>query len=157
MQAIPDTTPEVLYSTSFPQVHGNFEVSSKEVASSHHDIKPTLTKPMLKLLCALMLFILAAAIATGVGVGIGHHSQHPLGTSSYTLNDTSLAALPLANGDRHLFFQDDTGLIRRAIRTASNGEWITSPSLLMVTIRGRCLMDVPANTHTVELWQYDKK
>lgn len=45
------------------------------------------------------------------------------------LNDTSLAALSLANGDRQLFFQDNTGLIRRAIRTASNGQWSTSPSL----------------------------
>ena len=47
----------------------------------------------------------------------------------YILNDTSLAALILANGDRHLFFQDNTGLIRRAVRTASNNQWSTSPTL----------------------------
>ena len=49
--------------------------------------------------------------------------------AQYILNDTSLAALSLANGDRQLFFQDNTGLIRRAIRTASNGQWNTSPNL----------------------------
>ena len=40
-----------------------------------------------------------------------------------------MAAVSLANGDRHLFFQDNTGLIRRAVRTASNGQWSTSPQL----------------------------
>ncbi len=49
--------------------------------------------------------------------------------AQYILNDTSLAAVSLANGDRHLFFQDNTGLIRRAIRTASNGQWSTSSYL----------------------------
>lgn len=47
----------------------------------------------------------------------------------YILNDTSLTALSLSNGDRHLFFQDNTGLIRRAVRTESNGQWTTSPNL----------------------------
>ena len=49
--------------------------------------------------------------------------------AQYILNDTSLAALFLANGDRQQFFQDNTGLIRRAVRTASNSQWSTSPYL----------------------------
>ena len=40
------------------------------------------------------------------------------------INDTSLAATILANGDRHLFFQDPQAVIRRVIRTASATEWI---------------------------------
>ena len=47
----------------------------------------------------------------------------------YILNDTSLAAVFLSNGDRHFFFQDNTGLIRRAVRVESNGQWTTSPNL----------------------------
>ena len=47
----------------------------------------------------------------------------------YILNDTSLAAVSLSNGDRHLFFQDNTGLIRRAVRVQSNGQWSTSLNL----------------------------
>lgn len=50
-------------------------------------------------------------------------------TPQNILNDTSLAALMLSNGDRQLFFQDNTGLIRRALRSVSNGQWITSPNL----------------------------
>ena len=46
--------------------------------------------------------------------------------AQYILNDTSLAALSLPNGDRHLFFQDNAGLIRRVVRTASNNKWSTS-------------------------------
>ena len=42
------------------------------------------------------------------------------------LNDTYLAAVSLVNGDRQLFFQDSTGLIRRAIRTASTNQWSTN-------------------------------
>lgn len=49
--------------------------------------------------------------------------------AQFILNDTSLAALSLSNGERHLFFQDNTGRIRRAIRTESNNQWSTSPYL----------------------------
>ena len=42
--------------------------------------------------------------------------------------------MSLSNGDRHLFFQDNTGLIRRAVRTESNGQWTTSPDLNVSTI-----------------------
>lgn len=53
--------------------------------------------------------------------------------AQYILNDTSLAAVSLANGDRQLFFQDNTGRIRRAYRTASNGQWSTNSSLSIDT------------------------
>ena len=47
--------------------------------------------------------------------------------AQYILNDTSLAAVILPNGDRHLYFQDSTGRIRYVIRTASTNQWNTSP------------------------------
>ena len=50
-------------------------------------------------------------------------------TAQTILNDTSLAAVILANGDRQLYFQDNTGLIRYAVRTASTNQWDTSPHL----------------------------
>lgn len=43
------------------------------------------------------------------------------------LNDTSLAAAVLANGDRQLYFQDTTGSLRRVTRTTSSNQWITNP------------------------------
>lgn len=46
--------------------------------------------------------------------------------AQFILDDTSLAAISLANGDRQLYFQDNSGLIQRAIRTATNNQWSTS-------------------------------
>lgn len=40
------------------------------------------------------------------------------------LNDTSLAAILLSNGDRHLFFQGPEGSIHRVIHAASASQWI---------------------------------
>ena len=57
--------------------------------------------------------------------------------AQFILNDTSLAALSLPNGDRQFFFQDSTGRIRRTGRTASNSQWNTSPdSNTSVTVPG---------------------
>ncbi len=50
-------------------------------------------------------------------------------TAQYILNDTSLAALALASGERQLYFQDNTGLIRQAVRGASSNEWGTGALL----------------------------
>ena len=57
------------------------------------------------------------------------NTSNPKITSAaqYILNDTSLAALILPSGDRQLFFQDNNGSIRRAIRTASDEQWVISP------------------------------
>ena len=56
-------------------------------------------------------------------------TSNPRFTSAaqYILNDTSLAAVHSPSGDRQLFFQDNNGSIRRAIRTASDEPWVISP------------------------------
>ena len=120
-----DTTPQVFYNESYPEVY-NIEESTKERAPSPHIPKP-------KFRCSLMVMvvIIAMALAIGVGVGIWRHRQHtsnPKITSAaqYILNDTSLAALFLDSGDRQLFFQDNNGSIRRASRTASDEPWVIS-------------------------------
>ncbi|CAD6586035.1 MAG: hypothetical protein ASARMPREDX12_002178 [Alectoria sarmentosa] len=138
-QTVPETTPEVFYENSFPEVHDNIEESIKERVSSHRILKPAFGWPLM-----IIAMIVAAAIAVGVGVGIWRHREHASHKSStvinppapqshnitpaaqFILNDTSLAALSLSNGDRHLFFQDNTGRIRRTIRTESNNQWSTS-------------------------------
>ena len=85
-----------------------------------------------------MFTVLIIAVAVGIGVAIVHltYSYSPPATTSsrnltsaaqYILDDTSLAALIIPNGDRHLFFQDNNGSIRRAVRTASDEQWIISP------------------------------
>lgn len=92
-----------------------------------------------------MALVVAAATVIGLGIVIWCHREHssdkPSATISpptlrndnatpatqYTLNDTSLVALVLEKGDPQLFFQKNTGLVRCAIRTASNSQWSTSP------------------------------
>lgn len=41
----------------------------------------------------------------------------------YLLNGTCLTAVILANSDRHLFFQDDSGSIRRVVYAALSNQW----------------------------------
>ena len=55
-------------------------------------------------------------------------TSHPNVTrpAQYILNDTSLAAVSFPNGDRHLFFQNNAGLIQRVLRTASDNHWSMS-------------------------------
>ena len=53
-----------------------------------------------------------------------NHSTTP--AAAQILSDTSLAALILSNGDRHLFFQNNTGHIERAVRSATNSQWSTN-------------------------------
>lgn len=47
----------------------------------------------------------------------------PLLTSKRILDDTSIAATTLSNGDRRLLFQDLSGLIRQAYYTSSTRAW----------------------------------
>ena len=118
----------MLYSSSLSEAFDNNDESTKERAISLHIIKPSL-----KWLWVIVTFVIAAAIAIGVGVGIWRQRKrqdHSITLAAQViLDDTSLAALSLPNGDRQLFFQDSTGLIRRAVRTASNSQWSTSPNL----------------------------
>lgn len=131
-QAVPATTPQVFYDTSFPEVHTNEnEKSIRDYAHSYPKIKPRFKWPLV-----VVAFVIAAAIAVGVGVGIWrHHRDHKQSattvpdTSSvapFILNDTSLAAVILPDA-RHLFFQDVNGRIRSAVRTTQSTQWTTSP------------------------------
>ena len=131
---VPDLTPQVFYSTSAPEVHQNN--SSKGNTASFRVTKLRLRWPW------MVTVVVVTAIAIGVGLGIWRHRhqqlpQNPQNTSSpnvtraeqYILNDTSLAALVFTNSDRQLFFQDNTGLIRSAIRTAADNHWSMGPNI----------------------------
>lgn len=55
------------------------------------------------------------------------HSVRPTGGSLLTnrriLDDTSMAALSLPGGDRRLFFQDQSGIIRQAFYSSASRQW----------------------------------
>lgn len=50
-------------------------------------------------------------------------NSSPVLTDKRILDDTSLAALALPNGDRRLFFQDLSGAIRQAFYSAASKQW----------------------------------
>ena len=52
------------------------------------------------------------------------HYNSSTPTTQYILDDTSLAAISSSDGNRYLFFQDPTGLIRTVVRT--NNQWSTN-------------------------------
>ena len=49
------------------------------------------------------------------------------------LNDTSLAAAALTNGDRHLFFQGAEGSLRRIVHTAATSQWILDKTPVVIS------------------------
>ena len=49
------------------------------------------------------------------------------------LNDTSLAAAILTNGDRHLFFQGAEGSLRRVVHTAATSQWILDKTPVVIS------------------------
>ena len=70
---VPDTTKQVFYDTSSPEVHGNQKGKPiTDYTSSSHEVIPRLERPWV----VVMALVIAAAIAIGVGVGIWRHRDH---------------------------------------------------------------------------------
>ena len=65
-------------------------------------------------------------VSSPVQTASAPQSPIPTPTIETILDDTSLAATILANGDRHVYFQDSAGLVRWATRSSS-GQWHVSP------------------------------
>ena len=49
------------------------------------------------------------------------------------MDGTSVAILASANGDKHLFFQENSGSIRQALYDSSNEEWTSDVNNIVVT------------------------
>ena len=64
---------------------------------------------------------------TSVGSPLTSHHGSIRPTAPFILHDTSLAAVSSSDGNRYLFFQDPTGLIRGLIRT--DNQWSTNFNL----------------------------
>ncbi|CAF9916808.1 MAG: hypothetical protein ALECFALPRED_010873 [Alectoria fallacina] len=146
-EALPGTAPQLHYRNSLPEVNSRIEKTTEQPTGRDAP------KSLVRLIRIIVVLLVVAATAIGVGVGIWHtrrnrsstisppvaipsvsNSPTPraptnISTAPTILNDTSLAAVILANGDRHLYFQDNTGTIRYAVRTASTSQWDTKPYL----------------------------
>ena len=130
----------MFYDTSQPEAHARIDETVQKPGPTYHT-----SEPWSKRLVVIVAFVIASAVVIGVVVGTWRRHQHSPHKASSNLNethpilnhtssaalgpilnDTSLAALVLASGDRSLFFQDNTGIIRQAVRPSPNGPWITS-------------------------------
>ena len=145
----------MFYDHSLPEVHVNIGETTKERAPSYRILKTTLKWPLM-VIAAIIAVAISVGVGVGIWRHREHaphkssrcgvradlisslaHFYSPPAPQSHTItpaaqfifNDTSLAVLSLSNGERHLFFQDNTGRIRRAIYTESNNQWSTSPYL----------------------------
>lgn len=59
-------------------------------------------------------------------------SQTPLPEKHELLDNTSIAALSLPNGDRSVFFEERTGTVRRALYSHNAGSWVAATSAQFV-------------------------
>ena len=70
-QVVPDTSPQVVYDSSFPEALGHTEDPPTERASSQ-----SITKAALKWLLMTVTLIVAVSIAIGAGVGTWSHRRY---------------------------------------------------------------------------------
>lgn len=156
---VPDITPQVFYSTLAPELHekGSVEENAASLQVAKLARKwPWMITVVVAAAIAIGIgvgvwrhrHLSQAPSVPRCGVDRDRASfwltlhrplvpQTPHNTSSsnttraeqYILNDTSLAVLIRTNGDRQLFFQDNTGLIRNAIRTSTDTQWSMGPDI----------------------------
>ncbi|KAG7004505.1 ToMV susceptible protein tm-1(GCR26) [Physcia stellaris] len=139
--------PEIFYSDSPPEAIPTDEKrNSLQTGSLATSPSSRLSSRMVIVITAIIAAVIVG-LAVGIGMGLGLKRQSassnvstmvpsavastspsssspstsPL-TDKQILDDTSIAALALPNGDRRLFFQDLSGLIRQASHSSSSGE-----------------------------------
>lgn len=92
-----------------------------------------------------------SAVPNPVNTTIPAAPANPVNSSitQQILNDTSLAAVTMGSGDRHLFYQDLNGLIQQVFYTASEDQWIVNTSPVGIS-DARYLTPMAADTQEEE-------
>ena len=90
-----------------------------------------------------MLLLLAVFVAAGIRMGLGvanakrSRSQKTVSgvsaSSHHILNDSSLAALGINDGDRTVIFQDQVGIVRQATYSDMANKWGMAPSAVVAS------------------------
>ena len=102
--------------------------------------------------------MIAIALGVGLGVGLTHRDATlapsvTAASSSSTplpilkngiLNDTSLAAVTTAEGNRHIFFQDINGSLRHNVYDQSSNKWLNGTDYLDSDLPPRNLTPIAA-------------
>ncbi|KAL8794416.1 MAG: hypothetical protein Q9195_003003 [Heterodermia aff. obscurata] len=151
LEVPPGSGMQTFYDGSPPEaITTSFTTNREKVDRS--DTKSRLVSRRTAILLAIAVAILALAnLGIGLGVGLTRHTKEPDDSSKssppssnprYTLlvvppsqapavppskhavlNDTSIAAITMPNGDRRVFFQERSGIIRQAKYSTSAQEW----------------------------------
>ncbi|MCJ1433832.1 hypothetical protein MMC27_003197 [Xylographa pallens] len=153
--------PEIAYSRILPEVRA--VGLEKEVASFPAILLPRTGLSKVIFASVILIMVICVGVGTGVGIekrmaqsqgGLSASKTTPgllsstistttttLSTSSPTasptihtiLNNTSIAAVTLTNGDRRFFFQDTSGAIRESLYSFAADQWETDTSNIIAT------------------------
>ncbi|CAL8575068.1 hypothetical protein XPA_001013 [Xanthoria parietina] len=138
------SAPEVYYDNSLPEAvpleHHNPKSlggsTSEDTHASRVD-KPH-KKSIKSILVATLLLVVIVGIGLGVGLGVGLRRGSRESTTTRIqspsfpklphgmMDDTSLAVVTLPNSDRQIYFQENTGALRRTNYSSQVGLWQTS-------------------------------
>ncbi|KAL8853050.1 MAG: hypothetical protein Q9221_002080 [Calogaya cf. arnoldii] len=145
----PGSAMQVIVNNSPPEA---IEVETSEKnsnpPSSDATVHPRSRKKRIALGIVLIGTILAA-LSIGLGIGLPLHQRHQkerqddaANTTSADqesskslhsiMDDTAIAAVTLPNGNRQVFFQEESGKLRRALYSSQAGIWQTSTDPQMV-------------------------
>lgn len=123
------TDPEVAYGTALPEVLGVFgdrlaasDGKAKSVAFRTH----WLSRRLVLINCivsASVAVIVAVSVRFGLAAKKSTSLDKVLLRPHGILNDSALAAVELPNGDRRVFFQENSGNIRQAVYVGSSKQW----------------------------------
>ncbi|KAL9037531.1 MAG: hypothetical protein Q9180_003664 [Flavoplaca navasiana] len=140
----PEVTPEcamqVFFDNSPPEATD--VEPPDEINNSLSSIAPNYRKARrTRIILALVATItILTALGIGLGLGLSHRKRpEPNVAANSTItnqvaakpfhsmaDDTAIAAVTLSNGNRQVFFQEESGYIRRALYSAEAGIWQTS-------------------------------
>ena len=153
-QTMVGNAPQVALGTEAPLVHPD-DNSPKETVIGRRGSKGG--SRFRRIWVAIITLIGMVALSLGCGLGIGLRRDPtstnptpitvptpttvvppPIQPTNGALNDTSLAAIQLATGDRHLFFQDINGTLRHAVFSKAFNKWLEYVDFIIPDRPPRC-------------------
>ncbi|KAL8976781.1 MAG: hypothetical protein Q9205_007285, partial [Flavoplaca limonia] len=147
-EAVPDNTKQVYYDNNSPPEAVFTDDSLSEMPSGppfsdpkSNEKQKTKQTSFKRIVMSILALVSILGIGLGVGLGIGLKRRSGETTNATTttaattspssdpelphgiMDDTSLNAFVLRNGDRQVFFQENTGALRRANFSSQVGLW----------------------------------
>ena len=137
-----------MYDRTLPENNEATELETKDINGNDSKTRLGTVKRKKWVLGVVLSVALAfSALTAGLGAGLSlHNPLHAPGPTNFTIrsnssedlrhaimNDTSLATIFTPDGNRHVIFQDRSGLLREAINVASESRWLAQTSFVIAT------------------------